>query len=137
MGLLKGKLKQLRVFAHKRQIEDDLDEELAIHIEMETEKNIREGMSPKEARRAALIAFGGIERTKERVRDARWTRWLEDSIGDVRLTARTLARAPGFTAVVVLTLALGIGANTAGFAVLYDLLIRPLNLGQPERVVAV
>lgn len=137
MSLLKGKLRQLRVLVHKRRIEDELDEELAIHIELETEKNIREGMSPVAAKRAALVAFGGVEQTKEGVRDARWTRGLEDWAGELRLAVRTLGRSPGFTSVVVLTLALAIGANTAIFTVLYDLLIRPLDVGQPERVVAV
>src|SRR5690606_27915453 len=103
---LRGWIKQLRVFARKQRVEADLDEELAVHIEMETEKNIREGMEPAEARRSALVEFGGIERTKERVRDARWTRWLEDAATDVRYAIRSLARTPMFTAVATLTLAL-------------------------------
>jgi putative ABC transport system permease protein len=125
VGGLKGRLRQLRVLAHKRQVEQELDEELAIHIEMETEKNIRAGMSPAEARRAALIAFGGVERTKERVRDARWTRWIEDLVADGRHAVRFLSRTPTFTGVAVLTLALGIAALTTVWGAVDILVLRP------------
>jgi putative ABC transport system permease protein len=125
VGGLKGRLRQLRVLAHKRQVEQELDEELAIHIEMETEKNIRAGMSPAEARRAALIAFGGVERTKERVRDARWTRWIEDLVADGRHAVRFLSRTPTFTGVAVLTLALGIAALTTVWGAVDVLVLRP------------
>jgi predicted permease len=134
---LRGWIKQLRVFARKQRVEADLDEELAVHIEMETEKNIREGMEPAEARRAALVEFGGIERTKERVRDARWTRWLEDAAADVRYALRSLARTPMFTAVAVLTLALGIGANTAIFSVVDGVLVQPLPYEDANRIAIV
>lgn len=125
MGGLKGRLRQLRVLTRKRQVERELDEEIAIHVEMETEKNVREGMSPAEARRAALIAFGGVERTKERVRDARWTRWIEDLGADGRHAVRLLARTPTFTGVAILTLALGIAALTTVWGAVDVLVLRP------------
>ena len=137
MGGLRGRLRQLRVFTRKHRVEQELDEELAIHIEMETEKNIREGMSPAEARRAALIAFGGVERTKERVRDARWTRWLEDLVADGRLAVRFLSRTPAFTGVAVLTLALGIAALTTVWGAVDVLVLRPYPYDPDDSLVLI
>lgn len=125
MGGLRGRLRQLRVFVQKGRVERELDEEVSIHIDMETEKNVREGMSPAEARRAALVAFGGVERTKERVRDARWTRWIEDVFADVRHAVRFLVRTPTFTGVAVVTLAVGIGALTTVWGAVDVLILRP------------
>lgn len=111
-----------------------LDEELRFHLEMEEEANLRRGMSPAEARRQAAISLGGVERTKEAVRDARGVRVVEDLSRDVRYAFRSLARTPGFTVAGVLVLALGIGATTAIFSAVRTVVFRPLPFTEPERL---
>ncbi len=101
-----------------------MDEEMRFHVAMEAAELARtEGLSPAEARRRALVAFGGVERHKEAVRDARGTRWLEDAARDARHAVRTLRRSPGFALVAVLTLALGIGASAAVFTLVHAILL--------------
>jgi predicted permease len=117
---------RLRSLFRRNVVEQELDEELQYHIEQQTAENVRQGMMPREARTAALRALGNIEFRKEQVRDTRGTRGLEEISGDVRFAFRTLRRAPGFALTVILTLALGIGANTAMFTVLRGTLLRPL-----------
>lgn len=118
-----GHLAQLRILTRKRAVEHELDEEMAYHIELETRKNQAAGMSRVEARRAALVAFGGVERYKEEVRQRRWIRVIEDAASDVRYSLRMLRRQPALTLAVVTTLALGIGGTAAVFKVV-DLLAR-------------
>jgi predicted permease len=121
----------------KSEMERELDEELRYHIERQTEQNIRLGMSPEEARQAARKAFGGVEQTKERSRDARGVRWLEHLWQDLRFGAQMLVKNPGFTLVAALTLAIGIGANTAIFSLFNSVVFRPLPVRDPDQVVKV
>lgn len=128
---------RLRVWAGGEAGEREMDEEMRFHLEELTAKNVRAGMSPEEARRAARVSFGGVERFKEEARDEARPRWLEDLARDVRYGLRTLARNPGFTGVVVLTLGLGIGANTAIWSVVDGVLLRPVPLAEADRLMVV
>jgi hypothetical protein len=120
----------LRTLLRRTQAEHELDEELRYHLEQQTEQNIRLGMNPEEAGCAARKAFGGVEQAKERSRDARGVRWIEDLSQDLRYGARMLMKQPGFTLTAALTLALGIGVNTAFFT-MFHLFDRPLPLKRP------
>ena len=120
-----------------RRVEGDLDQEVHSHLEMLTEENIRSGMQPKDARRAARIELGGIEQVKEQVREERLGNWLPSVISDCRYGVRQLRKNPSFTALAVLTLALGIGATTSIFSVVYGVLLRPLPYPDPNRIMAV
>jgi predicted permease len=115
---------RLRALVRRGALDRDLAEELRFHLERETEKLVRAGVPPREARRRARVALGGVERTKEDDRDARGVSWLDVAGRDVRLALRGLARTPGFTAAVVVTLALGIGANAAIFGIADRLMFR-------------
>lgn len=114
--------------------ERELEAELRFHLEMEEEANVRRGLSPKEARRQAAIKLGGVERTKEAVRDARGVRLLEDVARDARYAFRSLARTPGLAVTAVVVLALGIGATTAIFSAVHAVVLRPLPFAQPDRL---
>jgi predicted permease len=116
----------IRALLRRSQAERELDEELRYHIEQQTEQNIRLGMAPEEARHAARTAFGGVEQAKERSRDSRGVRWLEELWQDLRYGARMLVKNPGFALIAVITLALGIGANTAIFTWLKAIYLQPL-----------
>jgi putative ABC transport system permease protein len=127
----------LRNLFLSRRVEVDLDQEVHSHLEMLTEENIRVGMPPKEAHRAARIELGGIEQVKEQVREERIGNWLHSVISDCRYGARQLRKNPGFLTVVVLSLGLGIGANSTIFSVMNALLYRPLPYPHADRMVAI
>ena len=132
-----GMLNRLAGLFRRSRLEHDLDDEIRLHIELKTQENIAAGMPPEEAHYAALQAFGGVEQKKEECRDADHLRWLEDIFQDVRYGLRQLRRNPGFTIVAVITLALGIGANTAMFSLTYTLLLRSLPFYRPDRIALV
>jgi len=118
-------------------LKDDIRREIDVHIDMETEHRIRQGMSPEEARRTALRDFGGVSRYREETHDSRGMTWWDGLRQDAKFAMRTLRHAPGYTAAAVLTLGLGIGANTAMFSVVKAVLLDPLPFTDGDRLVLV
>jgi putative ABC transport system permease protein len=127
----------LRNLSHRQEKELELDQEVRFYLDLLTEEKIRSGMTADAGRRAARLELGGVEQVKEQVRDVRAGIWLETVVQDVRYGGRVLRNNPGFSLLVVLTLALGIGANTAIFSVVYGVLLRPLPYSHGGQLVVV
>jgi len=135
--LAAGLAARLRHALFRRAADHEMDEELRFHVDMETEKNVRAGMSPEEARRRALVAFGGMERHRQALRYGRRLPVVEALWADARFGVRALARTPGLSMVAALTVALGVGATTTVFSAVNAVLLRPLPLPDPERLASI
>lgn len=132
--ILSDLLRRWRALTHKDELEQELDEEMQFHLERDIEQNVRSGMTPADARYAALKSFGRFDQSKEECRNARGVTLFENILRDVSYSLRILVKSYAFTLVVVLTLALGIGANTAIFSFANGILLRPLPYPQSDRL---
>jgi hypothetical protein len=137
MRRLRALLWRLAGLFQKERRDRELAEEIESHLQMHVEDNLRSGLSPEDARRDALLKLGGIEATKESHRDRRGVPVLENVVRDLRYAQRVLRRSPGFTAVAVLALALGIGVNTTVFTAFDAVALRPLAVEDPDRLARV
>jgi len=126
---------RVRTILRRAPMEREMDEELRFHLEAYSNDLARTGVPPDEAQRRARVEFGGIERTREECRDARGANLIDSFLQDTRFGFRLLCKSPGFTAVAILTLALGIGANTAIFSLIDTLMLRMLPVREPQQLV--
>ena len=126
---------RLRSLFRRREVDQELDEELRYHVEQKTEEYVAKGLGPSEARRKALLDMGGVEQRKEQCRETRKVNWFQDLIQDLRYGLRQLRRNPGFALVAILSLALGIGANTAIFTLITVVMLKTLPVSNPEELV--
>jgi predicted permease len=132
--MLSDVILRLRAIFRRTAVDREMEEELQFHLDRQVEAYRRAGVDAAEARRRLRFEFGGLEQVREEVRDARGTRWLDDLLRDIRYAFRTFRRLPGFAAIALLILGLGIGATTVMFTVINSVLLRPLAYPDPDRL---